>query len=113
MPYKDPDRKRAAQAAHYAANPDKLRARSAAWRAANLEKKRAAEVAYRAANRGAILAYLAVRYAENPDKLRAQSAAYKLAKAIGVHTADVPPDMLAVKLAIINIKRELKRHENA
>jgi hypothetical protein len=113
MPYKDPEKKRAYRAAYRAANLEKARARNAAWRAANPEKARAFRAVYRAANLEKERAQNVAWRAANPEKERARKAAYDLARALGVPKSDVPQDMLDVKLAIIKIQREVKRHENA
>ena len=113
MPYKDPEKDRACIAAWRAANQEKLRAYNAARRAANPEKIRAQKAAYYAANREKVRAWLAAYHAANRASLLTKKVACKLAKTLGVHTADIPQDMLAVKIAIINIQREVKRHENA
>jgi hypothetical protein len=79
MAYKDPEKRRAYNAAWRAANPEKRRASNAAWATANPEKRRASNAAWYAANSEKKRASIAAWRAANPDKIRGYNAAWGVA----------------------------------
>ncbi len=90
MPSKDPETRKAYDAAYRAANKEKRIAAAAAWYAANREKKatydaaryvanREKIAAHNAANREKKAAYDTARYAANREKKAATAAAYRAA----------------------------------
>jgi hypothetical protein len=79
MAHKDPEKRRAYDAAYHAAHPEKRRASSAAYRAAHPEEVRAYNAAYRAAHPEEVRAYDAAYHAAHPEEGRAYSAAYRAA----------------------------------
>jgi len=90
MPYKDPIKQRAYDAAYYAANREKKRARSAAYRAAHRkeitayraahkEEKHARDAAYRVAHREEARAYWATYGVAHREEKSAYNAAYSAA----------------------------------
>jgi hypothetical protein len=77
MAYKDPEKKRAYQAAWHAAHREEERAKSAEYRAMYPDKVRASCAAYDAVHREERRAYAAAFAAANPEKIRARAAAYR------------------------------------
>lgn len=76
MPYADPEKRRAYQAAWRAANPERGRAADAAWQTANPGRKKAANAAWYAANSERSKAATAAWHVANPERRKAASAAW-------------------------------------
>lgn len=92
MPFIDPEKKRAADAAYYRANRDRVRAAAAAYYASNREAGQIARRQYRRDNLERLRAYDVERHAENPERARSASRRRKarLRGAEGTHTtADI------------------------
>jgi len=89
MPYKDPEQKRAADAAYYRAKGEKVRAAAAAYYAANREAGQEARRQYRKNNLERLRAYDVARHAASPERARSASRRRKarLRGAEGTHTA--------------------------
>jgi 5-methylcytosine-specific restriction endonuclease McrA len=89
MPFTDPEKKRASDAAYYRANGDRVRAAAAAYYASNWEAGKQARRQYRKDNLERLRAYDLERHAENPERARSASRRRKarLRGADGTHTA--------------------------
>ena len=76
MPYKDPEKRRAYNAAYRAAHREENRAYNAAYYVANREKESARNKAYRAANPEMVRVSQAAHRAANSEKRSAYNASY-------------------------------------
>lgn len=74
------EKRKALDAANYAANSDKMKARHARWRLANIKKVKAYEAAYCAANRARRKASTTAWRAANPEACRAIVQNYRARK---------------------------------
>lgn len=86
MPFKDPEQKRAYQAARHVAHREEDNARSAAWRAAHPEEERARRAAHYADHQEEEKAKSVAYYANHPEERKAYSRA---------HYATHPEEVLA------------------
>lgn len=89
MPIKDPEKKRAADAAYYQANAAMIRQRSAAYYASTREKGKVDRRRYRKGNLEQLRQYDAARYAADPKPWKLRAALRKARKrgAEGSYTA--------------------------
>lgn len=89
MPFTDPEKKRANDAAYYRANKDRVKAATAAYYASNREAGKEARRRYRKSNLERLRGYDIERHAENPERARSASRRRKarLRGAEGTHTA--------------------------
>lgn len=89
MPFTDPEKKRACDAAYYRANGERIRASAATYYASNREAGKLARRQYRKDNLERLRVYDVERHAENPERARSASRRRKarLRGAEGTHTA--------------------------
>lgn len=116
---RDKAKARARSARYYAENRVKARERAAGYRAENPEKVRETRAKYRVGNLEKVKARAARYKAENPEKVRAADAQKSfrsvslltdnyVAKVMGLHTDQVPPELLELKREQLKHKRALK-----